>query len=146
MLRLIPEKFRAAHLALGPAAELDLQLGERKSGLSVEAVKAASDKITILLRLRLIIEDEVGVSVDFAADFNVSNESIPDFEVNEDVLKDTFIQVNAPAIAYPFLRAFVSTISVNSGYEQVLLPPVNFQALFDKKKGTSEVSTLITVR
>jgi len=140
MLRLIPEKFRAVSLALGPVEELDLQLGERKTSMAVTALRLAADKVRILIQLKLIVEDGIGMAVDFAADFDVDDEGVPGFEVTDDVLKDTFIQVNAPAIAYPFLRAFISTISVNSGYDQVLLPPVNFQAIFDKKKKSGEIT------
>lgn len=131
---------------MGPIDELDLQLGARKSALTVDALKAATDKVTILLKLKLVVEDGVGMSVDFASDFAVRDEQVPDFEVSDDILKDTFIQVNAPAIAYPFLRAYVSTITVNSGYEQVLLPPINFQAIFNKKKEAGEITTSTTVR
>jgi preprotein translocase subunit SecB len=146
MLRILPKKFRASNIALGPLDELDLQLGERKTALTVEALKADVNKVTILIKLRLVIEDGVGMLVDFAASFDVADEDVPDFEVNDEVLKNTFIQVNAPAIAYPFLRAYVSTISVNSGYDQILLPPVNFQALFDKKRKGGEITTSTTVR
>jgi preprotein translocase subunit SecB len=146
MLSLTPEKFRASRVALGPIDELDLQLGDRKTSLAIEALKAAADKVTILIKLKLIIEEGIGMSVAFAADFEVEDEEKPNFEVNDEVLKNTFIQVNAPAIAYPFLRAYVSTITVNSGYEQVLLPPVNFQAIFDKKRKAGEVTTSTTVR
>lgn len=146
MLRLIPEKFRAASVALGPIDELDLQLGQRSTSLAVEALKASANKVIILIKLKLVVEEDIGMMVDFAAAFNVTDDDVLDFEVDDEVLKNTFIQVNAPAIAYPFLRAYVSTISVNSGYEQVLLPPVNFQAIFDKKKKAGEITASTLVR
>ncbi|MBZ7675074.1 preprotein translocase subunit SecB, partial [Klebsiella grimontii] len=33
---------------------------------------------------------------------------------------------NAPAIAYPYVRAFVATLLLNAGLESVSLPAVNF--------------------
>ncbi len=41
--------------------------------------------------------------------------------------------INAPAIAFPFLRSLVSTITLNSGYSPVILPSINFVE-FNKKK------------
>lgn len=147
MLQLSPERFRAERLQVGPLAELDFDLGNRKSSLSVEALKAGSASVTILIHLKLAIDESTGISVDFAADFAVTDtELLESFEVTDEVLLNTFIQVNAPAIAYPFLRAYVSTVSVNSGYSQVLLPPVNFQAIFNRRKKESDVSPLIPVR
>lgn len=45
-----------------------------------------------------------------------------------------FVGVNAPAIAYPYMRAFITTFCALSGYEPVILPAVNFQALYNKRK------------
>lgn len=146
MLKLIPERFRAINIALGDIEELDLKLGKRKNAFTVDALRLSSEQITIVLRLKLAVTDDVGLAVDYAADFNVADESVDNFEVTDETLKDTFIQVNAPAIAYPFLRAYVSTLTVNSGYEQILLPPVNFQAMFNKRKEAGELSPSIPVR
>ena len=35
-------------------------------------------------------------------------------------------KVNAPAIAYPFLRTFIANFLLNSGYEPIILPSINF--------------------
>lgn len=60
------------------------------------------------------------------------------FETDEDITPDFqnshFPKVNAPAIAYPFLRSFVSTLTVNAGYESVLLPTVNFLAIAKERE------------
>ncbi|NWK80324.1 protein-export chaperone SecB [Aquitalea sp. LB_tupeE] len=45
-----------------------------------------------------------------------------------------FANVNSPAIAYPFLRASIATILLNAGYEPPLLPAVNFQAAFNRRR------------
>ncbi|MHC0023216.1 hypothetical protein [Enterobacter vonholyi] len=46
--------------------------------------------------------------------------------ITEDFLKSHYTSVNAPAIAYPYVRAFVATLLLNAGLESVLLPAVNF--------------------
>jgi len=52
-----------------------------------------------------------------------------DDEIDEKFMKSNFPSINAPAIAYPFLRSFISTLTINAGYDAVLIPTLNFQAL-----------------
>lgn len=55
------------------------------------------------------------------------------FEVDElitvDFLKDSFALINAPAISYPYFRAFYSNLLLSSGYEPFILPTINFVQL-----------------
>jgi preprotein translocase subunit SecB len=44
-----------------------------------------------------------------------------------------FTIINAPAIAFPFLRSFIATITLNSGFTPAILPSINFMNL--KKEG-----------
>lgn len=57
-------------------------------------------------------------------------EFLSKFECEQDIDKkfkeSNFPIINAPAIAYPFLRAFVSNFFVSSGYYPILLPTYNF--------------------
>ncbi|MEO5979521.1 MAG: protein-export chaperone SecB [Chryseolinea sp.] len=46
--------------------------------------------------------------------------------VDDNFLNSQFVRLNAPAIAFPFLRSFVSTLTVNAGYGGVILPAINF--------------------
>lgn len=45
-----------------------------------------------------------------------------------------FPYVNAPAIGYPYLRAFVSTLLLNAGHAPAVLPTINFQAKYNKEQ------------
>ena len=49
-----------------------------------------------------------------------------DEEITKDFLDSHYPSVNAPAIAYPYVRAFVATLLLNAGLESVSLPAVNF--------------------
>ena len=49
-----------------------------------------------------------------------------DEEITDDFKKSSFPKVNAPAIAFPYLRAFVSVITQQAGYNTVVLPSFNF--------------------
>jgi preprotein translocase subunit SecB len=54
-------------------------------------------------------------------------------EITKEFKESHFPVVNAPAIAYPFLRAFVSNFFVSAGYYPILLPTYNF-VKFKKSK------------
>jgi len=58
---------------------------------------------------------------------------IAEFEANEVITEkfkeSIFPRQNSPAIAFPFLRAFVSNLLLSSGYRPMILPSINFQAL-----------------
>jgi len=64
------------------------------------------------------------------------------FEVDETITEEfkssAFPEVNAPAIAYPYLRAFISTFLLNAGYEPIMLPSVNFAAMFEQRKQVAD--------
>lgn len=47
-----------------------------------------------------------------------------------------FIKINAPAIAFPYLRSFISTVTLQSGYQCVILPSVNFVSLAKQSKNS----------
>lgn len=55
------------------------------------------------------------------------------FESNQpltaEFLDGPFTRINAPAIAYPYLRSFITTVLVNAGYAAMHLPTVNFVEL-----------------
>jgi preprotein translocase subunit SecB len=55
----------------------------------------------------------------------------------DEVFKNSdFPIVNAPAIAYPYLRAFIANLTLNAGYEPVNLPSINF-AVLKQNSGSS---------
>lgn len=141
MLEIKPIAFKAESLELGPLEQLSLELGERKIGLAVEAAKVDDSIVVVRTFLKLALADGLGMSVTYAVNFECTDSANPEFVVNDELMQVPFIQVNAPAIAYPFLRAYVSTICVNSGVPSVLLPPVNFQAIYSKRKEEGQAVT-----
>lgn len=54
-----------------------------------------------------------------------------DIPIDEEFRNGTFPKVNAPAIAFPYVRAFISNVTVNSGFEPLMLPSVNFVKMAD---------------
>lgn len=58
----------------------------------------------------------------------------------DDNLK-SFIFTNAPAILFPYIRAFISTITALSGGSQITLPTMNLSSLKDKlSKNIEEIN------
>lgn len=62
-------------------------------------------------------------SLSLEANFKFQLEGEGDFEAFK---KSTFPRVNAPAIAFPYLRAFISVYTQQAGYKSVILPSINF--------------------
>lgn len=76
--------------------------------------------------------------------YDLSVEVVYSFEVTEGKVDDAFKtshfpKVNAPAIAFPFLRAMISTITLQAGLRPVMLPSINFSKLAEDNRlsGTS---------
>ena len=95
-----------------------------------------SKKFLIIFDMKLFSKDEYSLELRYIASFETS-------KVIEDEKKNLhFFDVNAPAIAYPYLRAYISTILLNSGWQPAILPTVNFVALAKemKKENTPQLS------
>ncbi len=54
-------------------------------------------------------------------------------EITEVFKKSDFPNVNAPAIAFPFLRAYISNFTLQSGFEPSILPSLNFVEIAKSK-------------
>jgi len=74
----------------------------------------------ILFELKLKHREGFLYEVKYRSDFET------DIEIDEDFKKSHFIFVNSPAIAYPFLRAYLANLMLSSGHEPAMLPAVNF--------------------
>jgi preprotein translocase subunit SecB len=63
-------------------------------------------------------------------DFELIIEHVTWFKTSESIdqafKESDFPKINAPAIAFPFLRSLVATITTNSGYRPAFLPSINF--------------------
>jgi preprotein translocase subunit SecB len=55
-------------------------------------------------------------------------------DIDEEFKQSHYTGMNAPAICYPFLRSYIGQMLLISGYKPVMLPTMNFQALYNEKK------------
>ena len=67
-----------------------------------------------------ITEDDKYLRIDYHSLF------VTDSDIDEGFRQSKFPTVNAPAIAFPFLRAFVANLLISSGNKPILLPSINF--------------------
>lgn len=62
--------------------------------------------------------------------FKIKLEAIAFFETSNKIttefLESPFVKINSPAIAFPFIRSYVNTITSNAGLEPIILPSYNF--------------------
>lgn len=65
-------------------------------------------------------------SKDFAMNTKITAHFESNMEIDEEFRNSSFTQISAPAIAFPFIRAFISNLTLNSGYNPIILPSFNF--------------------
>lgn len=101
---------------------------ESKASISYKDNVGADGKIfTAVFVVSLRSEEGYALDVEYIAVFETED------EINDEFRNSPFPKVNAPAIAYPFLRSFISFLTLNSGYEPALLPTLNFQAMYNER-------------
>jgi len=71
-------------------------------------------------------------------DFDLFVDAIFMFSLEEEITEEfklsNFPKINAPAIAFPYLRAYISNLTLQSGYSPIILPSINFvKAAKDKE-------------
>ncbi len=95
-----------------------------------------SKKNIFQLYLGVKIEDEnqaFNIDIEAVAEYSFGNTE------NLDNLNDLFF-VNAPALLFPYIRAYISTLTNLSGFEPITLPTLNLSKLGDDlKNNTSRI-------
>ena len=80
-----------------------------------------SDEKEFFIGFRVVLNDPK---------FNLQLEIHFSFEADEALTEEfkssSFLKINAPAIAFPYLRSYISNLTMQSGYDTVVLPSVNF--------------------
>ncbi|WP_340075495.1 protein-export chaperone SecB [Leptobacterium sp. I13] len=70
--------------------------------------------------------------------FDLTVEAIFMFRLDEEITEEfklsNFPKINAPAIAFPYLRAYISNFTLQSGYDPVILPSINFVQMAKEKE------------
>ena len=103
----------------------------RKSGfnLSMGNFYPELDRNKFGVGLLVKIKDEdydLNVEMVFMFETNV--------EINKQFVDSDFPKVNAPAIAFPYIRAFISNFTMQAGFSPIVLPSINFVEYSKKKQ------------
>ena len=94
---------------------------ENSFGLKFKKVFNSKNNYSFRIIFFLTIEDKK-FDLNIEAMFNFET----DEEITEEFKKSNFPRINAPAIAYPYLRAYVSNLTLQSGVDPAMLPTINF--------------------
>lgn len=71
--------------------------------------------------------------------FNLQIQALAFFEINGDVsegVRENYLNISSPSIVYPYLRAYITNLVIQSGMKPIIIPPINFGA---KPKESTEV-------
>ncbi|MDQ3395307.1 MAG: protein-export chaperone SecB [Bacteroidota bacterium] len=68
----------------------------------------------------LINNNSIHIEIIYIALFQCEKEITDVFKASP------FVSLNAPAIAFPFLRSFITTLTANAGIDPIILPAINF--------------------
>lgn len=100
----------------------DKQTEEVQMNLEYATAFPAINDNTFIIKFTLNLNSKTN-------DFNAIFKMVALFQVNGDVdeefKKSDFVQLNAPAIAFPYLRSFITTVTTNAGFMPVILPSIN---------------------
>lgn len=102
------------------------------TSVNVTTAQHPNDQYSVFLAVdHLVSYDKaeiVTIKVEYAGNFKkVVSES------SEEEL-DRFLNINAPAIIFPFVREVISSLSAKAMLGAILLQPVNFIKLYENKK------------
>lgn len=94
-----------------------------KIDLNTSFSKKTSNIYAIKFALHLLNADK-------EENFDLKIKAVGVFRTEEKITKDfktsDFVKINSPAIVFPYLRSFVTTLISNAGYHTVILPAFNF--------------------
>jgi len=89
--------------------------------LSFDVLFTEENNSTFIVRFNLELNSEEEKQ-SFKAKVSMSAVFSTEKPMEEDFRNSDFIQINAPAIAFPYLRSFVTNITTQAGYKPLILP------------------------
>lgn len=99
---------------------------ELETTLNVDNTFSSESKTEFTINFYIKIENK-------DKSFYLKLKAIAQFNTKENIEDEfktsPFILINAPAIAFPYVRTFISNLTLNMGYNPILLPTFNFVEL-----------------
>ncbi|TAD99668.1 MAG: preprotein translocase subunit SecB [Bacteroidetes bacterium] len=78
------------------------------------------NRFAVVFEVEILHPDDFHLKCKYVSWFKTSE------VIDEQFKTSDFPKINAPAIAFPFLRGFISILTLNSGYLPAMLPSINF--------------------
>ena len=114
-------KFQLQRQAANLSQANELQLHSLNITVHVPEVEDNQEfAICFTVQASALAECKIEIECEFWAFF------VGDEPLTQEFLHSHFTSVNAPAIAYPYLRSFITSSLVNAGYAAMHLPTINF--------------------
>lgn len=69
--------------------------------------------------------------------FSLQVQAMGNFEILGKIpkeVKENYLSISSPSIIYPYVRAYISNITLQSGMNPITIPPMNFAANIDTPK------------
>jgi preprotein translocase subunit SecB len=87
---------------------------ELNTSLGLGSLFFENDERSFAIVFNVLLEDN---SKKFKLQLKAVAHFLVQDDIDDDFKKSAFIQVNAPAIAFPYIRTFISNLTLNSGYD-----------------------------
>ena len=110
----------------------DNLIKEGEFEINIKHITEVSDENTDFFRTVLIININGNNN-----SFSLQVQSLGNFEIIGKItkeVKDNYLYISSPSIIYPYVRAFISNITLQSGMQPIIIPPMNFSSTPTKKK------------
>lgn len=108
---------------------------KKKFGLNVSSIFSKVNKKRFAIVFKINLDNpEFKLAVTSTHWFEAEKPFSEEFKLSD------FININAPAIAFPFLRAYISNLTLQSGFEPAILPSMNFVEMAKKNLKSTKSS------
>lgn len=97
-----------------PGKKLDLQF-QQKAGVNEKSNSMRFEFVVGVKDNKNVVDIKVTTVAFFEYDSSLT-----------EAQKKTFFMYNAPAILFPYIRAYISTLTAQSGIDAIVLPTINF--------------------
>lgn len=101
----------------------NVQKGELSTSINIETNSLFDEEVDDEYAVSFVgsFENEIfDLKTEFIAVFGTSE------KIEDDFKESDFVKINSPAIAFPFLRSFIATFTLNAGVPPFVLPAYNF--------------------
>jgi preprotein translocase subunit SecB len=111
---------KESYIKFNKLEDLDINVDFKTSGLVLK------EKKVFILSIETIITEK-----DNNLNINLKTDSFFEFFDDNDLdsLIDSFFIVNSPAITFPYIRAYISSLSALSGLTTIILPTLNLSKI-----------------